>query len=219
MEINCKDMPVYILNLRDDEDRRQFMSDQMERLGLNYQFVQAIKCDPSPIGIALSHLKAIRLNARPPFLIVEDDCQFLEEHFTTEFELPDEADALYLGHSEFGLRDEKDQFGVRWGQQGNTKYRHYDADYLRVFNMLARHAIVYLSERYIYSAMEANLGALLDNDFSIPGDIMYAEMQPQHIVLTPNQHICYQSGDYGGVQGATFRSLPNAFPPFEGDEY
>lgn len=220
MKLDLREMPIFVLNMKEDTRRKQFMSDQLSELGLNFEFVSAIKASPSPIGVAISHLKIIRNpQLKPPFLVLEDDCRFLMDLFSYEYEVPDETDALYLGHSEFGLRDKKDQYGIRWGEQGNIKYKNYSEQYIRVFNMLARHAVIYLSDKFVSSAIQANLSALLDHDFTIPGDIMYAEMQPSHIILAPKEISCYQSGQYGGVEGATKNSVLDRIPAYEGSDY
>ena len=219
IRIDLREIPIFILNMEEDHERKAFMTEQLNALGLAHRFISAIKCDPPPVGIALSHLKAItRKGLKPPFLILEDDCKILPHKFAYRYDLPQGTDALYLGHSVFGLRDQKDEHGVRWGQQGKTKYRHHDENYIRLFSMLSRHAIIYISDKYVRNAIAANLSALMDNAFSIPGDIMYAEMQPEHVVLSLREICCYQTGQYGGIEAATNISLLSLIPPNTGTE-
>lgn len=218
--IDLREIPIFVLNLKDDRKRKEFMAEQLNMLGLEYQFIRAVKCDPPPIGIALSHLKVLKQEGlEPPFLILEDDCKIVPHNFTYRYDVPSETDALYLGHSLFGLRDKKDQYGIRWGQLGNIKYKQYDKKYIRLFNMLARHAIIYISDKYVESAIEANLSALLENDFTIPGDVMYAEMQPEHVVLSLKEINFYQAGQYGGFETATKKSVLASIKPYTGAEY
>lgn len=220
INIDLREIPIFVLNLEKDRKRKAFMTEQLNLLGLEHQFIRAVKCDPPPIGIALSHLKAIkRQGLTPPFLILEDDCKILPHNFRYRYDVPAETDALYLGHSLFGLRDKKDQYGIRWGQLGNIKYKQYDKKYIRIFNMLARHAIIYISEKYVNNAIEANYSALLDNAFTIPGDVMYAEMQPEHIVLSLKEINFYQASQYGGFETATKKSVLASIKPFTGTNY
>lgn len=220
IRIDLREIPIFVLNMKEDHKRKAFMTQQLDSLGLKHQFIRAVKCDPSPVGIALSHLKAIKQEGlTPPFLVLEDDCKILMEKSIYRYDLPQETDALYLGHSLFGLRDKKDQYDIRWGQLGNIKYKHYDENYIRIFNMLARHAIIYISDKYVQNAIKANLSALLDNAFTIPGDVMYAEMQPEHIVLSLKEINFYQTKQFGGIELATKNSILSKVQPYTGTEY
>lgn len=217
IRIDLREIPIFVLNMEEDHERKAFMTEQLNALGLEHRFISAVKCDPVAVGITLSHLKTLRQEGlKPPFLILEDDCKILPHRFAYWYDLPQETDALYLGHSVFGLREQKDEYGVRWGQQGNTKYKHYNENYIRVFSMLSRHAILYVSERYFRNAIAANLSALLDYAFSIPGDIMYAEMQPEHLVLSVREISCYQTEEFGGIEAGTNISLLTCIPPYKG---
>lgn len=214
MQLDLANMPILVLNLREDTAKRAFMEDQLANLGLAARFVEGIKCKPKPIGCALGHLKALRsAGLEPPFLLLEDDCEFVLTRFRTVFEVPDDTDALYLGHSHFGLRDEPDRYGLRWGQRGNVKFEAVGKDYLRVFNMLARHAIVYVSRNFHRSAITAGMRALFDHDFPTPGDMAYAEIQKDHKVLTTVDPICVQSNRHHGNLRATQHSIRHIEAP------
>lgn len=122
--VDLREIPIFVLNLKDDHKRRAFMCDQLNALELNHQFIRAVKCNPSPVGIALSHLKTLRqIGRKPPFLILEDDCKIVPHNFIYRYDIPPEIDALYLGHSVFGLQNEKDQQGIRWERRGNVKFK------------------------------------------------------------------------------------------------
>lgn len=223
ISIDLREIPIFVLNVKEDQKRKALMTKQLNALGLKHHFISAIECEPKPIGITISHLKTLKQeNLKPPFLILEDDCKIFSNKFVYRYDLPQATDALYLGHSDFGLSNEKREgdlrwgAGVRWGERGNIKYEHHDKNYIRIFNMLARHAIVYISEKYVNNAIAANLSALLDFPFNIPGDIMYAEMQPAHLVLSPKEISFYQSGYY---EPATRESILSRIQPCEGNEY
>lgn len=208
ISIDLREIPIFVLNLDKDHKRKTFMTEQLNHLGLEHQFIHAIQCDPSPIGVTLSHLKAIsQKGLKPPFLVMEDDCKIIPHDFTYCFEVPQETDALYLGHALFGLRDNKDHYGIRWQQRGNVKYTHYDERYIRIFNMLALHAVIYISEKFVNSAIQANLSALLEHPFTIPGDLKYAEIQSEHVVLSVKKINFYQDKQYGGKENATKNSI------------
>ena len=73
--------------------------------------------------------------------------------------------------------------------------------------MLARHAIIYLTETFRQRAVEANLRALCHMPYCYPGDLAYAQLQPDHQVLAPHQPWCYQSEIFGGNWMATKKSI------------
>jgi hypothetical protein len=217
-KLDIKEVTFYIINLEKDKSKRLFMKEQMEKMGLKYEFITGIQVSPGIIGVALSHLKALRTKEiQLPFAILEDDCAFIPERIQETIEVPFHTDGLYLGHSYYGVR-EKDQYGLQWGKYGAVKYTIYDDDYLRIYSMLARHAIVFLSERFWKNAIKANVKALTYYLFPHPGDMAYAEMQKDHFLLTPHQPWCYQSSDYGGQEDATKRSILDMIQPMDESE-
>ena len=107
----------------------------------------------------------------------------------------------------------KPPYGIRvsgelsWSRFGNVKWVQYDGNNLRVFNMLGRHAILYLSEEFRQAALAANLQALMNYDYIFPGDVGTASTQFTHLVLTPIEPICFQATELGGHQDSTQMSL------------
>ncbi len=204
MNLDLREMPILTLNVPDDARRRTFMQAQLDKFGLEGEFAPGVRCAPNPVGCALSHMRALRLRApEPPFLVLEDDCEFFEGRFHYSFEVPDDTDALYLGHSSFGLCDEPDQWGNRWGRLHNVRSESLDADFIRVFNMVGRHAIIYVSPEFVSATIDAGERALLGCDFPIPGDVRYAELQPDYQVLAVREPICVQAQSQGGRFEAT----------------
>jgi len=139
--VNLLESPVYYINLDDEEDKRKSTETLLKRMGFrNVQRIPAIFHPKGRIiGCARSHYEILK-NATPPFIVIEDDCA-LNKDFVNMIELPDDADALYLGIS-------------HWGRYLNHSgpYVHYEKlndEIVRVYNMLATHAIMYLSQPYI----------------------------------------------------------------------
>lgn len=140
MKLNLIDIPVYYINLNDQDEKRKRTETMLKRIG--FKFVErfsAIKHESGRIiGCARSHYEILN-KAQVPFIILEDDCS-LNKEVPESIELSDNADALYLGIS-------------HWGRYLNHSgpYVHYsevDDDIVRVHNMLATHAILYLSQEY-----------------------------------------------------------------------
>ena len=141
MKLNLLDVPVYYINLDNQDEKRKLTESLLKRLGFKYvERLPAVKHEAGRIiGCARSHYKILK-NTKPPFIILEDDCT-LNRDFNSEVELPENADALYLGIS-------------HWGRYLNHSgpYVHYtniSDNIVRVHNMLATHAIMYLSQEYV----------------------------------------------------------------------
>jgi len=140
MKLNLIDIPVYYINLDDQDEKRKRTETMLKRIGFKYvERFSAIKHDAGRIiGCARSHHEILN-KAQVPFIILEDDCTLNKE--VPEFiKVPDNADSLYLGIS-------------HWGRYLNHSgpYVHYSKvndNIVRVHNMLATHAILYLSQEY-----------------------------------------------------------------------
>ncbi len=189
LRIDLRRIPTFILNCSDDTQKRLMMEEQMAERGMNHEFVRTIRVQPGWVGVALGHLKALRLTrARPPFLILEDDCVF-DEHFQAVIEVPEDADCLYLSASVFGLPKPGER---GWGQAGATLWERYDTGYLRVHNMLARHALLYLKPDFQAAVIESQVEALTNRHLAHMGDIGLAVLQPSWIALLSERSMCRQ---------------------------
>lgn len=141
MKINLTNIPVYYVNMDDEDDKRKTTESMLKSMGFNYvNRFNAIRHESGRIiGCARSHYQILN-NNKPPFIILEDDCA-LNKKFKSNIEIPNNADALYLGIS-------------HWGRYLNHSgpYVHYtriNDEIVRVYNMLATHAILYLSDSYV----------------------------------------------------------------------
>ncbi len=207
LKLELSKIPFYVINMEKDQEKRLYIKGQLEELGLQYEFVPGVKVNPHPIGIALSHLKILNNEKfKLPFVILEDDCRFFFDRIQKIIELPDATDGFYLGHSSFGVQ-ERPQKGIRWGKHDGVKYEIYNNQYLRIHSMLARHGIMYISERFRTNAINANVKALTYYEGNFPGDLAYAAIQSNHVLLSPHQPWCYQSELFWGNWLATKRSI------------
>ncbi len=188
--IDLRDIPIFVLNCPADVEKKAFMKDQLDGLDLNYEFVRGQRVKPGWIGVALGHLKILRLSrAKPPFLVLEDDCLF-NQRFRHIVEVPAEADALYLGVSGFGLLKPGE---IGWGKPRKVQWQRHDRHYLRVFNMLARHAVLYLDDDFCQAVIESQVEALTNRNFPHPGDIGLASLHPRFTILAPEKTVCRQT--------------------------
>ena len=130
MEIILKNFRVGYINLAEYPNRNQSMVNMLESLGLKYFRVEgekSLKYDP----IAISHLKALDSGAD---LILEDDC-LPTKNYRETFEVPDDADVLFLGLS------------TGTTKLRSPKYIKVSEEICRLQDMTTMHAVLYLNER------------------------------------------------------------------------
>ena len=182
MNISLIDIPVFYINLDEQEEKRKLTETLLKQLGFrSVTRFSAIKHEAGRIiGCARSHYEILRTQ-KPPFIILEDDCA-LHKEFTNNLEIPDDADALYLGIS-------------HWGRYLNHSgpYVHttqVNQDLVRVHNMLATHAILYLTEPYvdICKRVAHHFGYEVENHL----DIGFAEIHRFYNVYALNEPLFRQ---------------------------
>lgn len=197
-KIALQDLPVFYINL----DRHKEKSDSLEKLLVHHGFKDVhrfagIEHTHKKMGVALSHLKILEelRDHNTPFLILEDDVRVYK--MISELEVPDNADAFYLGHSYFGLYGSK---GIR-----KVSAERFDNNLFKVYNMLAAHAIVYFNSEYIKfltNAIKFNISIETNQDKSRANTMkffnIYANRDP----------VFYQTGAH---MKATKISFPNQF--------
>ena len=112
-------------------------------------WIEGVKSRSKAMGCALAHRNALQYILEKnifPALVVEDD--ILIHHRHEKVIVPDSADALYLGLSEYGIHGGK---GVR-----RHAAERVSKDIHRLQNMLAAHAIVYFTKEYVEHLLHVN---------------------------------------------------------------
>ena len=202
--IDLRNIPFYVINCEGDTTKRAHMAKQLTRLGLKFEFMNAVECSPGSLGTTLSHLKILnQSHIEPPFGVFEDDCVF-NDNFRYEFPVPMATDAFYLGVSRFGIEKPGE---LSWGKWDHVRWSRYDRHNLRVLNMLGLHAIIYMSPKFREAARASVLNALTHEDWVFPGDVGVAATHLDHLVLTPIHPVCYQASEFGGQEASTELSL------------
>lgn len=141
MKIDITAIPVYYINLEREVEKRQRTEQLLQNMGFrNVIRVPAIEHEAGRIvGCARSHRNILN-NIKAPAIILEDDCEINKE-FDGTIDIPENADAVYLGISHWG------RYLNHSGPFVHTLKT--ETDCVRVFNMLATHAILYLNDDYI----------------------------------------------------------------------
>lgn len=167
MKINLLDIPVYYINLDRAEDQRAYLEKKLKELGFkNVNRIEAIKDKAGIVGLSKSqHLALSQIPA--PFIVLEDDCDPVK--FVAEIEVPDDADAVYLGNSPWGRVD--GHHGLSLVARSVEKYN----GLYRVFNMLSSHAILYLTDDYVKMCQKTT--KYCAEVSQVPMDVPFAEIQ------------------------------------------
>ena len=200
MRLDLRNVMFYVLNFEDDYESRSSMVNMLSRLNIKHQIIPKVKCDPETVGNSLSRLKVLELeNLSVPFAIIEDSCVF-NDQLKLCYEIPEETDALYLGQSRFGIPT-PGQFG--WGQFDQIQIKSYNQHFIRLYNNLAGHCIIFLSKKYHQNALRAGYDSLFSDAAPYPMSVGIAMLQKKHIVLSPFVNVSRQSAEFKGNQGST----------------
>ena len=190
MKLNLRNLDTYYINLDEGEERRRRTESILNKLNFSsVTRVPGIKTDDGKVGCARSQHKVLSDTSIPtPFLLLEDDILFTgNEDFYIE--VPDDADALFLGVS---------QWARYFSFSGPfLHYRRVDDRIVQVYNMLSGHAVIYLSDEYrqVCSRISKYCGyQLLDHM-----DNGYAEIQKYYNVYSLDLPMFKQNGHNGGV--------------------
>ena len=140
--INLQNLPVYVINLKQDVDKKKAMASLLKGAGFtNINWHPGVLAENKTVGVARSHNNLLKqLSSKDlPCLVLEDDVSIYD--LKTKINRPANADAYYLGNSSWGL----------YGGAGKKKIsvQRVDEESHRIYNMLAAHAVVYLNREYV----------------------------------------------------------------------
>jgi hypothetical protein len=161
MKINLKNINTFYISLDEQSDRRDALLDNLKSVGIEHPIrMPGIRNEKYYIGLAQAYRNAL-LNASSigsPFLLLEDDARTTEV-FEHEIEIPDDADAIYLGISNWGVPEgPKPRGHALLGGVELMSVQGYD-NLFKIKNALTTHAIVHITDRYVQAAMASLLRA------------------------------------------------------------
>jgi len=163
MNINLKQIPIlWYGGIK--KGRTEKFNNVINMLNLNTTFIEPyISNDPVNavrIGCGKSHIKALRysLKLNQPTLLLEDDINFTE-YYKEQFEIPDDADAVYLGTCLNGLHPNWKNRDANNACCSDPILLNKLQEYYKITGMLTTHAILYVSENYKKNCIE-----LIEND-------------------------------------------------------
>ena len=179
--IDIRDIPVMWTTCDKSLDRHKPMQEMLKGLCIKADKINGPITTPYTVGVAQGYIEALS-KYKPPFLILEDDATLTETNPNTKFNVTENMDALYLGTSIYGrLQRMTRPGGVIAADAGN---------YMRIFNMLGFHAVIYLTEKYIDHVKET-LNSWMRNPVGGCDDPM-AETMWKHNVYSVKNPTFYQ---------------------------
>lgn len=120
-------------------------------------------------------------------------------NFIDEIEIPDDTDALYLGVSSWGRMNGHSGPCVQWeyAEEISSTGGKIRTDLVRVWNMLAAHAILYLNPDYVDICKRIAYHGYLISDHH---DIGFADIQKYYDVYAFDNPMFYQTSSNGTDQ-------------------
>ena len=190
MLIDLKKIPAYYINLSHHTEKRDKMETLLRKLGFNKIIrLEGYNYPENPIaGCSRAHYNVLASRRALPFILFEDDVILNEEQWLDGIiDIPNDASAVYLGTS-------------TWGRMNghNGEYIQYDVlqdhpGVLRIYNMLATHAILYLNKEYANMIRRAAYytGYVIE-DYN---DVAFAELQRYFKVYALDNPLFFQTSN------------------------
>lgn len=158
MKINISSLPVLYINMKDARQRKKNFICWNKDLGFNnVTRIPGIYNDLYYIGLAKAFLRALEtgLSAKEEKFIVFEDDAYPTKKFKNTIEVPDNADAIYLGVGPWGFSSDQDPKG---GANFNgSVFEEVDGfpEVFKIHSTLTCHAIIYVNKIYVKAALES----------------------------------------------------------------
>jgi hypothetical protein len=181
-------------------ERRIHMESLLKRL--NFQSVDMFQssAEAYPLCLLRAHYDVLRRirDHNGPYLVLEDDVE-ITKWYTEDISWPEDTDAFYLGLSKCGASYKVMSHG------GPSNIDHVTNQHIQIQNMLALHAVVYVSQRYKDACMKALEGYL--QSANVPCDVLIARLHKDFRVFANYRPHFYQTKRLGNslhVQNMTY---------------
>jgi hypothetical protein len=158
MKINIPSVPAFYINMEDAHQRKNDFVSWNRDLGFNnVTRIAGIYDEKYYVGLSKAFVNAlesgIEMEAKS-FTVFEDDA-FPTEAYTNQIEVPDDADAVYLGVSPWGFRRDQDiKGGADFNGSVFEKVDNFPGVF-RIHSTLSCHAILYTNKGYAEVALES----------------------------------------------------------------
>lgn len=174
--------------------RKEHMFELLNKIGFKSIVHYKSGNESYPTCLLKAFIDILRQNLNDlPVLVVEDDIEcFLELNSDTEFDMPDDTDAFYVGFSKSGGHKTLNS------HDGWSQIEKISDKYIRILNMLTTHAILYKSKEYKQRVI-TQLNNLLDKPL-YHSDVIIARLHPEYKIYGYHYPLFYQSVKWGNVE-------------------
>jgi hypothetical protein len=159
MIIELNKLNSYFINLDEHPERAASASSAIKECGLTIvNRYPAIAFKPPRTGLALTFMNLFEeISDHPePVLICEDDIKKNPSFELDRLEIPDDADALYVGITSWGvsttinqyLRKDSPAYSAPREPDRRIKATRVNQDIFRIYNMLSAHGIIMINPKY-----------------------------------------------------------------------
>lgn len=172
-------------------ERKNHMDKLLNKIGFKNITFYKSPTENYPNCLTNSEISILKNNLNnEPILIIEDDVEeYIELNDTTEIIFPENTDAFYLGFSKVG--------GSYYHNfdDGSSVISFINNDYIKIYNMLGAHAVIYLSQRYKQKIID-ELSKILDRD-NYYNDVIISRIQRNYNIYGYKFPLFYQSKNLG----------------------
>lgn len=189
MNINLHDLPAYVLTndlTPDYEHKGQVAFERAKELG--YNVVKYKGVSDYDKGCDKSHYKLHSdTHVKTPYILFEDDILPMSEEYV--FDIPDDADALFLGTSRWSRAWD-------YWMYDSVIYSNVSEKIVKVNNMLCSHAIVVITESYRDILKRCLRYSFQSKDRTIGFDQYVVDLMKIFNVYSVNNPLFCQEGRY-----------------------
>jgi len=179
---------VYICPDHNDKYRKRkvHMDALLKQIGFDSERIEHYKSSTEnyPDCLARANIAILTKYMNEPVLILEDDVEFTG---IDKFDMIEGADAIYFGLSIAGGHATQNH------ADGSCRHDPFSESQVRIHNMLATHAILYISPVYkqaVIQTISEHMGQRYHTD------VLISRIQPKFLVLANKEPSFYQSSHF-----------------------
>jgi hypothetical protein len=158
MKINIPSIPSFYINMENSYQRKNDFISWNKELGFNnVTRVAGVYGEPYYVGLSKAFVNTLEYGIKlekEEFIVFEDDAA-PTKYYVSEIEVPDDADAVYLGVSPWGFRRDQDIKGE--ADFNGSVFEKIDKfpGVFKIHSTLSCHAILYINKNYAKAALES----------------------------------------------------------------
>jgi hypothetical protein len=194
MILDIKNIKTQYITLDFESERSKRLSSQLSNYGFtNFEPILGVPDQLKRMGVAKAFLNAMQKNSKhnEPFLLLEDDAFVWHDY--DKVEVPDDADAVYLGVCYLGGPSTLNSYYTN-KITDRAIVKKINEDVYRVYAMLNAHAIIIINPEYRDFLIKVINTAI---DVGTNQDRARAETMKYWNVYAMNKPMFYQEDEFG----------------------